>query len=301
MHISTFTYICVYKYLSVRFLRDLSLSLSLSLSICLSIHPSIHSSIHLHTYIHMVGTVSIRIFQDFTIWLIHEDWLQMLSFCSGIAGAMWASSSLVIPYVTLWTFLSVSMFRLIPRARKLCICQVRCSLLRAMAYPNKWSLSLGSWWLPAGFRVVQGVYPCVPQFQTNPCWGCLMVTSFWVSFVAWILNIYAAMALSNNPEAGLILIWVVVYLPSLSAGFIRILPLFLFATSTYICVYVYIYIYTYIHSYIQTNKHTYMHACMHTYIHTHTCKYSWYVIWYTIHVSIYTVASSTTYSSTPYI
>jgi len=27
-----------------------------------------------------------------------------------------------------------------------------------------------------------------------------MVTSFWVSFVAWILNIYAAMALSNNPE-----------------------------------------------------------------------------------------------------
>ena len=27
-----------------------------------------------------------------------------------------------------------------------------------------------------------------------------MVTSFWISFVAWILNIYAAMALNNNPE-----------------------------------------------------------------------------------------------------
>jgi hypothetical protein len=76
-----------------------------------------------------------------------------------------------------------------------------------------------------------------------------MVTSFWVSFVAWILNIYAAMALSNNPEAGLILIWVVVYLPSLSGGFIRILLLFLFATSTYICVYVYTYIHTYVCKY----------------------------------------------------
>ena len=27
-----------------------------------------------------------------------------------------------------------------------------------------------------------------------------MVTSFWVSFVAWLLNIYAAFALSDNPE-----------------------------------------------------------------------------------------------------
>ena len=126
-HINIYIHMCIYIYLyvSIRFLRDLCLSvslyLSLSLSVCLSIHPSIHLYLHtyiltylhtyLHTYIHMVGTVSIRIFQDFTIRLIHEDWLQMLSFCSGIAGTMWASSSLVIQYVTVWTFLPVSMFR----------------------------------------------------------------------------------------------------------------------------------------------------------------------------------------------
>ena len=30
-----------------------------------------------------------------------------------------------------------------------------------------------------------------------------MVTSFWISFVAWLLNIYAVLALSSSPEAGL--------------------------------------------------------------------------------------------------
>ena len=28
-----------------------------------------------------------------------------------------------------------------------------------------------------------------------------MVTSFWISFAAWLLNIYAALALSDNAQA----------------------------------------------------------------------------------------------------
>ena len=135
LHTYVHIYIYIYMYQLDFYVISVSLSLSISpsLSLCLFIHPPIHPPIHpsiyihtyiltyihtytdihtyIHTYIHMVGTVSIRIFQDFTIRLIHEDWLQMLSFCSGIAGTMWASSSLVIQYVTLWTFLPVSMFR----------------------------------------------------------------------------------------------------------------------------------------------------------------------------------------------
>ena len=126
-HLHTYVHIYIYMYQLDFYVISVSLSLSISPSLSLfvypSTHPPIHPSIYIHTYlhtyiltylltyIHMVGTVSIRIFQDFTIRLIHEDWLQMLSFCSGIAGTMWASSSLVIQYVTLWTFLPVSMFR----------------------------------------------------------------------------------------------------------------------------------------------------------------------------------------------
>ena len=130
-HLHTYVHIYIYMYQLDFYVISVSLSLSISPSLSLFVYPSTHPPIHpsiyihtylhtyiltyiltyIHTYIHMVGTVSIRIFQDFTIRLIHEDWLQMLSFCSGIAGTMWASSSLVIQYVTLWTFLPVSMFR----------------------------------------------------------------------------------------------------------------------------------------------------------------------------------------------
>eukprot|EP00913_Durusdinium_trenchii_P008544 g8023.t1 len=71
-------------------------------------------------------------------------------------------------------------------------------------FSNEYTLPLAGVFMKLG-RCLETNRCCRRCGSAGTLWGkrhrrCLMVTSFWISFVAWLLNIYAVLALSSSPE-----------------------------------------------------------------------------------------------------